>query len=156
MTTEISGKECVRLFTFMKPKYKSCVPKFEKAYLCLTALSGNVLDDTIPGNESIIKEIKPIIPEEPNIGQGISSVNEGKLAKLLEKYNKQFGEQAPIAENRPTATTSCIQTDPDDSKPNKPLRTYNPGEIWRLKLRLIKCFNRRLLGPVLHRMDLLF
>ena len=37
MPTEISGNACARLFNFMKPKYKSCVPKFEKAYLCLTA-----------------------------------------------------------------------------------------------------------------------
>jgi hypothetical protein len=119
---EISGNACARLFNFMKPKYKSSVPKFEKAYLCLTAVTGDVLYDTVPGNDNIVKEIKPIIPEEPKIGQGISTFNEGKLAKLLEKYSKQFGEQAPTAENRPTATTSYIQTDPDASKPNKPLR----------------------------------
>jgi hypothetical protein len=49
----------------MKPKYKSCVPKFEMAYLCLTVLSGDVLYDTIPGNENILQEIETIIPEEP-------------------------------------------------------------------------------------------
>jgi hypothetical protein len=65
MTTEISGKECVRLFIYMKPKYKSGVPKFEMAYLCLTVLSGDVLHDTIPGNENIFQEIKNIIPDEP-------------------------------------------------------------------------------------------
>jgi hypothetical protein len=49
----------------MKPKYKSCVTKFEMANLCLTVLSGDVLYDTLPGNENILQEIKTNIPEEP-------------------------------------------------------------------------------------------
>ena len=55
-------------------------------------------------------------------------MNEIKLANLLKEYDKQFGDHAPTAENRPTAKTSCIQTDPEASIPNKPLRRYNPGE----------------------------
>ncbi len=147
MPTEISGNACARLFNFMKPKYKSKPPKFEKAYLCLTALSGDVLYESIPGKEGDIKEIIPIIPDEPKIGQGISNVNEDKLSKLLKKYNSQFGEYAPTAENRPTATKPCIQTDPDAAIPNKPLRRYNPGENSEIKTQVDKVLQHKIIRP---------
>ena len=131
----------------MKPSYKKRVPKFEKAYLCLTAVSGDVLYESVPGTADIIKEIRPIIPEEPEIGQNISSVNEIKLANLLKEYEKQFGDYAPTAENRPTAKTSCIQTEPGASIPNKPLRRYNPGENLEIKTQVEKMLKQKIIRP---------
>jgi hypothetical protein len=145
--TVISGNACARLFNLMKPKYMANVPKFEKAYLCLTSVTGDVSYESVPGNEDIIKDIKPIIPDEPKIGLGISSANETRLAQLLEKFDKQFGEQAPTAENRPTATSFCIQTDPDASIPNKPLRRYNPGENLEIKTQVDNMLKQKIIRP---------
>jgi hypothetical protein len=51
------------------------------------------------------------VPEEPTVGLSISGANEKRLADLLLKFKGQFGKQTPSAGTRPTATTSCIQTD---------------------------------------------
>jgi hypothetical protein len=131
--TAISGNAFARLFNFMQPKCKATVPKIEQAYLCLTYVSSDVTYESVPGADDIIKDIKPIVPEEPTVGLGIYSANEQRLATLLKKIEGQFGEQAPSAETRPTATTSCIQTYPLAPIPNKPLRIYNPGENKEIK-----------------------
>jgi hypothetical protein len=87
------------------------------------------------------------VPDEPKVGLSISGTNEKRLSDFLLNFSSQFGEQAPSAKTRPTATTSCIQTDPLASIPNKPLRRYNPGENLEIKTLVDNMLKQKIIRP---------
>jgi hypothetical protein len=84
------------------------------------------------------------MPDEPKVGLSISGPDEKRLSDFLLQFSGLFGEQAPSAETRPTATTSCIQTDPSATITNKPYVDIILVRIWRFKHRLIMCLSRKL------------
>jgi hypothetical protein len=43
---------------------------------------GDVTNESVPGGEDLVKDITPIVPEEPKIGLSISSTNEMRLPEL--------------------------------------------------------------------------
>ena len=63
------------------------------------------------------------------------------------KFEGQFGEQAPSAETRPTATSSCIQTCPAAAIPNKPLRRYNPEENKEIRTQVDNMLKQKIIRP---------